>query len=531
MFLSTFVIAILFALYTDDRWEDWYITFRASRNLALGHGLVYNPGERVQTFTSPLGTLIPALLSALTFNRSEDLVMWLYRLVNATALGITGIFLLKIARGLDLQRYPTLLLLGLFSTNILIIDFSINGMETAFMMLFLSWYLYLLLVRPKNLVGQLALVFSGLMYTRPDGFIYGGAIAVGFLIFQPCFHDDIRSRKDFILIFTKAAVLGAIIFLPWVIFTSLYYGSPIPHTIVAKAAQHKPYSMIEFPLDVARSLFSFVFRMKSVNTANGMFLRPYGAAYAPESGMLRLDHIFNHALGVAAVFIWFLPLVNKKARAISFALFVLVVYLSDISGQGAMPWYVANLSLLAIVTLSLTGQTASSREKTAEGVSFICALVLLLNASFFITSAALIKEVHNENDVNNRKEIGLWLKDHAKTPHDTVMLEPFGYIGFYSGLKMYDFPGLSSPEVTEAIIRHKIHSHVEMAPLVEDLRPDWIVLRPAEIDGIKAANPGLLINDYDVAKIFDVRRDKTIASRSPWSDELFVVYHHKSLRN
>lgn len=52
-----------FALFTGHIWEDYFITFRSSLNLATGHGLVFQPGERVHTFTSPLGTLLPALFA------------------------------------------------------------------------------------------------------------------------------------------------------------------------------------------------------------------------------------------------------------------------------------------------------------------------------------------------------------------------------------------------------------------------------------------------------------------------------------
>src|SRR5262249_51029964 len=46
--------------------EDAYITFRYSRNLVLGYGLTYNPGERVMGFSSPLWTVWNALGYALT---------------------------------------------------------------------------------------------------------------------------------------------------------------------------------------------------------------------------------------------------------------------------------------------------------------------------------------------------------------------------------------------------------------------------------------------------------------------------------
>jgi hypothetical protein len=55
------LVPLLYALYTGHIWEDYFITFRHSQNLCEGHGLVYRPGERVHGFTSPLGTLLPAL--------------------------------------------------------------------------------------------------------------------------------------------------------------------------------------------------------------------------------------------------------------------------------------------------------------------------------------------------------------------------------------------------------------------------------------------------------------------------------------
>src|SRR5215470_3908444 len=52
--------------------EDAYITFRFSRNLASGNGLLYNPGERVMGFSSPLW----ALWNALGIRLMNDPVTW-----------------------------------------------------------------------------------------------------------------------------------------------------------------------------------------------------------------------------------------------------------------------------------------------------------------------------------------------------------------------------------------------------------------------------------------------------------------------
>jgi hypothetical protein len=82
-----FGCALLFAVFTQHAWEDYYITYRASKNLATGHGLVFNVGERLHTFTSPIGVLLPALASLLTLNTSDSAALWIFRLFSCAAFG------------------------------------------------------------------------------------------------------------------------------------------------------------------------------------------------------------------------------------------------------------------------------------------------------------------------------------------------------------------------------------------------------------------------------------------------------------
>lgn len=59
------VIGRVFGMYIRHPYDDAFITFRYAQNLAAGHGLVYNIGERILGTTSPLFALIlslPALL-------------------------------------------------------------------------------------------------------------------------------------------------------------------------------------------------------------------------------------------------------------------------------------------------------------------------------------------------------------------------------------------------------------------------------------------------------------------------------------
>src|SRR6185295_10437704 len=84
------IIPLAFAAFTQHAWEDYFITLRCSRNLVEGNGLVFTPGERVHTFTSPLGVLVPALCKAITGANNEQATLWLFRLINASLLAITA---------------------------------------------------------------------------------------------------------------------------------------------------------------------------------------------------------------------------------------------------------------------------------------------------------------------------------------------------------------------------------------------------------------------------------------------------------
>jgi hypothetical protein len=146
VFIGVFSIAMLFAAYTNHAWEDYYITYRVSKNAATGHGLLFTPGERVHVFTSPINVLLPALLVVLTGNTSDELVLWLFRILSAALLAAAAVLLLDSARKNSLSWLATCVMIGLLCLDPKIVDFTINGQEIAFMMFFLALMLHALTV-------------------------------------------------------------------------------------------------------------------------------------------------------------------------------------------------------------------------------------------------------------------------------------------------------------------------------------------------------------------------------------------------
>ena len=85
-------------------------------------------------------------------------------------------------------------------------------------------------------------------------------------------------------------------------------------------------------------------------------------------------------------------------------------------------------------------------------------------------------------------------------PGDTLFMECLGYLGYFSGLKTYDFPGMSSPEIVQASKNVGLEWH----RLIGELKPTWLALRPLEAAKLMKADPALLTRDYREMRIFDV---------------------------
>src|SRR5438552_3795965 len=59
------VVRLAYAAYSHISYDDAHISLRYAMNLAAGHGLVFNPGERVFGASTPLYVLLLALFTRL----------------------------------------------------------------------------------------------------------------------------------------------------------------------------------------------------------------------------------------------------------------------------------------------------------------------------------------------------------------------------------------------------------------------------------------------------------------------------------
>jgi hypothetical protein len=512
VFLVLFGVALAYTSFTGHTWEDYYITYRASKNLATGNGLVFNVGERVHSFTSPLGVLLPAVASVLTGNSSDVGALWIFRVMTMAAYAGAGVLLWRLVRGLFTQAYPALFLVLLLATDAKSIDNATNGMESALVVMFMAWNLWALLRAPKRRAMHLGLAWAGLMWSRPDSFIYVGASAIAVLLFGR-FERRWTDRRELIRDCFAGGVLTTAIYGPWILWAWWYYGSPIPHTIVAKGVWMPPITaqtvwewITHFPLDI----------FKGSSTLGGTFSPTYAMTHAWPAFTVRI----SAGLSLVVMAVWLLPFLRWEARVTSFIFTSAHFYLSYVASYPS-PWYLPIVTMLGFFTfaclvgqlmgyLSLRAAAAGSPSPSRPAPWVVAgslllptgALLLLLCASWSLRIRQTVVE-----DAN-RRAIGEYLRANASSPRATATLECLGYIGYFSNLKIYDYPGLSSPEVVKVLRETKTRAdYTHYFPeIVSAYNPEWIVLRMHEVGAFRKVDLELLKDYYHLAKVFDCRQ-------------------------
>lgn len=473
--LIAFLIPLVFAAITGQIWEDYYITFRNSRHLVEGHGLVYEPGERLHTFTSPLGVLLPALAYLVSGN--ETVALWIFRVLSATALAAAAVMFGKHARD---QLWTPLaywfaLVLSIFEAKT--VAFSSNGMETAFMVLFtaLTWRE---VARPNGPRWHwLALGFSGLMWTRPDSCVIALALIVCWHAFSR--REPSQQQRQWWRQVVIAIIAGALLYAPWIAWAWSYYGSPVPHTIIAKSA-------LAPGISVDRILAIPLHLLTGHTGLDGMF----APIYYFVGGWSPMWNAICRVLTCAAAFLWIVPFFPRAARAASLAVSVGAIYLYFIMPY---PWYYPAWGLIAAgglgSAITAVRRRGSDRSRSVLRISTGVIATAMLGFGIAQTYSSRVQQDVIEDA--GRRKIGLWLRENSN-PGDTVFAEPIGYIGYFSQLKMLDFPGLCAPEVSE-LVRSGERDH---GSIITALKPSWLVLRPVELVQHRLEHGGVLDEYY-----------------------------------
>lgn len=498
--------------YTGRTWEDALISLLHSENAGRGLGLThYHPGyPPVHGFTSPLSVLIP--LPADIFHPGYGLI--LMKTVSALLAIPTVLLAAAIAlnQAFRLNLWLVYLLCAYLAFEHHQILWGMAGMETqiAVFALFLAMY-HALKLSPVTLGVSMAVC----LYTRPDYVIFLFCVAVYLLA---------KDRR----LLVRSVAIGALLYVPWVVFTTLYYGSPVPNTIVAKGlgyplwTRRTPLVSAEALRIIWQRLYSYIFLPLGPSHAG------HGGGFIPfrENGFISRMAVLAICAG--------LPLLARRRDAfyiIPAGALLLYSAFYVFCVHGIFGWYLVPFSavncLLMVLALGALSDALLPRVLRAPAARLGCVAYILPFLWVLPLTFRTDRGIQEYIDVE-RMKIGRYLLEHKK-PGDRVGCEPLGNIAYYSHMPVLDYPGLASPEVTGLIRRDPERRSLEA--MLEYFRPEWIVLRQSEYQYvITLPFMSFLKADYALERVFaaDPARVQRIFNHQHNIDRCFYLLKKKS---
>ena len=217
--------------------DDAMISMRYAWNFSHGHGLVWNPGERIEGYTNLLWTLIMSVFTRLLDKPAAILAVQITGVV--IVLGCC-VLVWKLAQrvGIDMPRQDRLAI-GAAAVILTLTYYphshwSLTGMETGLLTLLVLAALYALEGYARNTRGASLLpvaAFLGLAYlTREDSAIFSFPILI-YAVTLPASGAGSRIRVRALL---PALLLFALFPIGRELFRVLYYGNFLPNTYYLK---------------------------------------------------------------------------------------------------------------------------------------------------------------------------------------------------------------------------------------------------------------------------------------------------------
>ena len=216
--------------------DDTMIGMRFAKNLAAGHGFVYNIGEHIEGYTHFLWALYMYLIHLLPFHESKLplilslsnlLILFLHIYYNKKCISVMLDKYLPDSRiDNSLLWIYSIAFIGLYYG---LLFWSLLGLEVGIICLAYTYILYIITnnkLSEKLLSIRLSIIFGVLFLIRMDTIIYSVAVCVYLFI--------INKRKISYFIFPITAVLTTIIGLT--LFRYYYYQDLLPNTFYLKVA-------------------------------------------------------------------------------------------------------------------------------------------------------------------------------------------------------------------------------------------------------------------------------------------------------
>jgi hypothetical protein len=399
------------ARYRHNTIDDAYISFQYAKNWASGHGLVFNPGERVEGYSNFLWVALLTPLWPLSGHDPDTFAAAAFLLSLACALGS----LVLVAR-IAIQEFATrvgfLLALLLVAFDDAWLCYAVFSLETHLVVLCTLVALGASVLSFRHWRSVLGVSFALLAMTRLDGLLF----ALCFFAVEGArlFRLDARRRAEEWRGLAQIALCFALPFSLYFLARYWYYGVLLPNTFYLKVGD--TLAALPRGLEYARTFLS----------------ERYGVPL----------------LALVGLFAW------RRRRWVPWLFLHVLLHFAYVIYVGG-DFYSGHRFLLAL-TPSLALLTAAGFEACLErwpGLALrIATPVLALSACLLLRLGTLVDgpsvaEIRVWNDaVDNNVRYARWLKRVAR-PNASLVLGDIGGAGFFADLKVHDVYGVVDAQV------------------------------------------------------------------------------------
>ncbi|UZT98481.1 hypothetical protein ODZ84_02600 [Chryseobacterium fluminis] len=407
------VLTVLFKLLfllTHYIQEDAFITWRVAQNL-LDYGVIgFNGDTKISASTTHLYVFVSYFFN-LVFGKEHFIEPIL--IFNSVLFTIGTLFLSHLVLKKPWHKALFIFLIGILPPAIKI---SILGMEYGILFFLEMALLYYGFKKEKK--WALLLLPVLILFTRIDTVIFLGTVFLVDLFWTK------KIRWNYVV-----GGISAVLFT--VSFNWFYFGELVNNTIVAKKLLYD---------------HNFTF-MQS--------LEYFGVNFGNFWGMLKLPGDFNPLTILLLIFelLCFIYLIRQRERRNYFLwmifMFGWVKQLIFLSQKSLFDWYYWVPQLLLFVPVLIF--VLEQKEKRNLWLSLLIV--------FYIVPMLAFQTVHSiatgNGEWNYRRTIGLFLNQYEKDKKQWILLEPAGYVPYFSGLKTIDEVGLVDKEVQSEIKKDK----------------------------------------------------------------------------
>ncbi len=422
------VSLIIYGLFSAWGYDDPYISYRYAENIANGHGFVYNIGEKVLSTTSPLFTLLLAILKPIWADTARTAV-----LLGALSLALGGLFIWKLGK---LWGKPGISWTGLLFYPLFPLLLQTLSSETPLFLAFglATFYFYFKgRISTSFTFGALALL------TRPEGAI----ILVVLVVYHLIVHKTLP---------LVPLTIAAIIITPWLIYATISFGSPIPVTLAAKQHQGS-LAISERFLDRIVTILNWGYAQR-----------------------------WNYWVGLVFALTGVLSLRSAHANLVILLLWPTLhfIALSMLSVSGFF-WYYTPFIPLYLITagngievLHNTFQTWFKNRKSYFQAAWV--IIAMLVAAPMISHIVKLKQ-NPDQRLRFYRSIGEWVEHNTKPDASIGVLE-VGIIGYYGDRRIIGFSGVIQPSIAEHLT--PLSSYEEAALWgIQTFKPDYLIIPPA----------------------------------------------------